>query len=486
MMNTKNIIRNTLLAGTMLSLFASCKKYIDLAPQDATYDQVFWTNGDNAENALSGAYGLLRKGFEQDRSFFTFGDLPSDAFWLDYWNYQSLLREGGFKYSYAPYLENSLQDWTRFYTVINQCHLIVENVPNINAEKFGGGQEEKNDIIGEGHFLRAYTYFYITKVWGDPVLTTESLKDPTTVQPLPRTPENEVLDFCIADLKAAASLLPFYEGTGRDKVHADKGAAWATLAQVYAWKHDYANALLYSDSIINSGKYSLEPVDNYLDIWKGGSTESIFELNMLYNADNNEATDYFFGDFLRDPLVTGKYNSWEINTDLMDNELFPDPSVDKRYNQVTTDVTDARILTKYANVDYYDPNNPNAYAVSNNLVLERLADIYLLKAEALNETGKTTDALAALNIIKQRAGLEDYSGSQEETKYEIMQERRREFIGEGCVAFDMIRTGTVLYYFSDQYTQERIDKKGYYWPLNMRTLLPQDVLLTQNPWWVNH
>lgn len=489
MTHTKKITKLVLLAGVIFSLFTSCKKYINLAPQDATYDQVFWTTGSNAENALSGAYGLLRKGFESDRSFFTFGDLPTDGFWLDggyYWNYQSLLKENNFKYSYAPYLEGSLQNWSRFYQVVNQCHLIVENVPNIDADKFDDGQTEKNEVIGEGHFLRAYTYFYIIKVWGDPVLTTEALKDPTNVAPLPRTPENEALDFCIADLKTAASLLPFYSGSDRDKVHADKGAAWATLAQVYAWKHDYANAALYCDSIINSGEYSLEPIDEYTNIWKGGSAESIFELNMLYDAENNEATDYFFGDFLRDPLVTGKYNSWEINTDLMDYELFPDPSADKRYDQITLDVTDARILTKYANVDYYDPNNPGAYAVSNNLVLERLADIYLLKAEALNEQGKTAEALAALNVVKERAGLEDFSGTQEDTKYEIVEERRRELIGEGCVAFDLIRTGTLLYFFPDAYTQERIDKKGYYWPLDMRTLLPQDGLLTQNPWWVNH
>ncbi|MGI8950789.1 MAG: RagB/SusD family nutrient uptake outer membrane protein [Chitinophagaceae bacterium] len=480
---------NIIIGCFLLMILSSCKKYINLAPIDATYDQVFWADGNNAENGLSGAYGLLRDGFEDDRSFFVFGDLPSDEFIMlnpPYWNYQSLQHSGGFKYSYAPYLAESLQNWTRFYKVINQCHLVCENVPNISADKFSGGQSEKDDIIGEGHFLRAYTYFYITRVWGDPVLTTSSIKNPQDVVPLPRTSEDTVLNYCIQDLKTAAALLPFYSGTDRDKVHADKGAAWATLAQVYAWQHDYQNAALYCDSVINSGQYSLETIDNYNAIWLGSDPENIFEINMKYNAQNNEATGFFFGEFLSDPFIKGQGLQWEINPDNI-QYIFPDTARDQRYSKVTAAVTDGRILSKYANVDYYDPNDQYAYVVNNNLVVERLADIYLLKAEASNALGNTADALLNLNKIRERAGLPDTTiAGGNDLKIAIMDERLRELIGEGCVAFDMIRTGTLLNYFGDVYTQERIDKKGYYWPLDMRTLLPQDILLTQNPWWANH
>ncbi len=496
-MRINNFFKSLLVISTIILAFSSCKKYIDLAPIDATYDQVFWSSGSNAENALSGAYGLLRTGFqgkadypEGNRSFFAFGDLPANELLVPNYYfanfYGSVQKDGGFKFSYCPYLEPSLKNWSRFYQVINQCHLIVENVPNISADKFTDGQTEKNEVLGEGYFLRAYTYFYITRVWGDPVLTKGSLKDPGDVIPLPRTGEDTVLNYCISDLKTAAELLSFYSGTDRDKVHADKGAVWATLAHVYAWLHDYSNAALYCDSVISSGQYSIETIDNYLNIWEGKDVESIFEINMLYNAQNNEATDYFFGDFLREPFIREKTSSWIINTETM-QQIFPDTARDKRYSKITTGVTDVRILTKYANVNYYDPNNENAYVVNNNLVLLRLADIYLLKAEASNATGNTGDALMNLNTIRERAGLPDTTvAGGNDLKIAIMDERLRELMGEGCVAFDIIRTGTLLYYFPDVYTQERIDKKGYYWPLDMRTLLPQDILLTQNPWWANH
>ena len=75
------------------------------------------------------------------------------------------------------------------------------------SDKFNGGQAVKNQLFGEGHFLRAYTYFYITRIWGDPVLTKESFKDPLSVQPFARSPEAEVLDYCIENKAGSGTYL---------------------------------------------------------------------------------------------------------------------------------------------------------------------------------------------------------------------------------------------------------------------------------------
>ena len=315
-------------------LLSSCKKYIELKPHDATYDQVFWSSGDNVDKALSGAYGLLRGAIRQDPAIhFIAGDLPADEFVLDggeFWNYQSLLYNGRNLYSYVPYLESSLKDWTRFYAVINQCHLVVENAPNISSDKYDGGEAYKNQLIGEGRFVRAFTYFYITRIWGDAVLTKESLKDPLAVKPIARSPEDEVLNYCIDDLKQAAQLMDFNVGTGTSKVRADKGAAWALLAHVYAWKHDYDNASKYCDSVINSGQYQLEDISNYENLWAGQSQECIFELNLIYNADNTEATCYFFGVLLHGTLIYIQHadKAWNIDTYFAPH-VFPETVGDK-------------------------------------------------------------------------------------------------------------------------------------------------------------
>jgi len=144
------------------------------------------------------------------------------------------------------------------------------------------------------------------------------------------------------------------------------------------------------------------------------------------------------------------------------------------------------LLTKYLNVNYYDPNDATKYVVSNNLVLERLADIYLLRAEARFKNNNQAGALTDLNFVRQRAQLADFSGSGEDLFNEILDERRRELLGEGYNAFDIIRMGKLQYLFPDAYTTPRIAQKGYYWPLNMRTLAKQNPLLTQNEWWKGH
>jgi starch-binding outer membrane protein, SusD/RagB family len=474
----------------------SCKKYINLAPEDATYDQVFWTTGDNVNKAVSGAYGLLRNALRDTRSHFIFGDLPTPEFTLDagvFWNYQDLTYDKLNHYSYVPYLEGALLDWTRFYGIINQCHLIIENAAKIPDSKFTGGKEEKDQLAGEGHFLRGYTYFYITRIWGDPVLTRESLKDPLNIQPIARSKETEALDYCIEELKVAASLLSLNKGTSNDRIRADKGAAWAALAQVYAWKHDYANAKKYCDSVINDGGYSLEPADTYENIWKGNSGESIFELFMKYDQANNEATSGFYNIFLYEPIVNRTMNNaWRVNTDYA-WPLFSDSLSDKRFEKIFGNRTSSNAaLTKYATINYYDANRPTVYVVDNNLVLLRLADILLLRAEARYYTGDVTGAMEDVNTVRTRAGTDPVLAGDPFDIMTIYNERQKELYGEGSLAYDFIRmiltNADPLLDASlrEFYTPERIAKKGYYWPLNMRVLLPQNSLLTQNEWWKNH
>lgn len=473
----------------MIIIFSSCKKYINLEPEDATYDQVFWTSGANVEKAVSGAYGLLRNALRQDRCYFIFADFTTDEFnrGSSFWNYADLSYPGNNHYSYVPYLAQTLLDWTRFYGLINQCHLIVENTPDINVSKFNGGQQYKNQLLGEGYFLRAFAYFYMTKVWGDPVLTKESLKDPLHIEPIPRSPESEVLKYCIEDLKQASSLMKFNNST--EHVHADKGAALALLAQVYAWQHDYTNAKLYCDSVINQGGYSLEPINTYENIWNGNSHENIFELFMKYSQTSNESTAGFFNVFLFEPVAQRSINSsWAVNDDYV-NDLFG-ALPDDRKDKIFTPGQGGTIFTKYANVNYYDANRPDAYVVDNNLVLLRLADIHLLKAEASLKLSDPNGARNEINLIRQRANATPLLATDPVTMDTVLAERRKEMYGEGCLAFDQIRMVLTNPDYAnnlpDPYFPERVAKKGYYWPLDMRTLLPQNALLTQNEWWKNH
>lgn len=474
-------------AAVLAVVFPSCKKQINLAPENATYDQVFWVNGSNVSKALAGSYSMLRDAFRADNSYFVFGDVAANNLKLgsDFWNYATFVETGHFNFNYAPYLEGSLKNWTRFYAIITQCHQIIEKTPGIPDSRFSGGAAEKSRLIGEARFLRAYTYFYMQRVWGDVILTKETLKDPTNVAPVPRSPEKETLAFCITDLKAASNLLD----NSASKTHANKVSALALMAHVYAWQKDYPNAEKYCDSVMIKGEVALEPIADYKKIWQGNSQESIFELNMQYDAISNEANAGFFGRFLTSPYITtktGVNGTWLVNPDVM-TDFF------SASEQRKTMITEAAVgggsnvmLTKYANVNYYDPNNKSSYVVSNNLVLLRLADIYLLRAEARFKNGNQSGARDDLNVIRNRAVLAPYNTLGNALFDEIVNERIRELIGEGCTQFDLIRMEKLDDFFATDYTTARIEKKGYFWPLDMRTLLKQDELLTQNEWWNNN
>ncbi len=474
-----------LLLLTVSLAFTGCKKYLDLAPKNSTYDEVFWVNGSNVQKALSGSYSMLRSAFQQDRSYFVIGDIAADNFALggDFWNFTSFIQNGNFNFGYAPYLEGSLWNWSRFYSIINQCHLIIENTPRIPTEKFSGGEAQQRQLEGEARFLRAYVYFYMQRTWGNVILTTESLKDPQNVPSLPRATEDEIFSFIIADLERAIELL----GTTETQAIASKGAGQALLAHVYAWQHDYPQAEKYADDLINSSQFEMEAIADYADIWKGNSRETIFELNMLFDAVSNEATSGFFNIFLTEPFIKNKglNSTWSLS-DYVTNELFDEE--DGRFNAVIQTASGGTryILTKYSGVDYYDANNPNTYVVSNNLVLLRLADIILLRAEARFKNGNEAGALSDLNFVRDRAGLEPSTQQGGALFNEIFDERRRELIGEGHTQFDMIRMEQLQRLFPDAYTDARIAAEGYYWPLDMRQLLPQAPLLTQNEWWKSH
>ena len=421
------------------TVFSSCKKSINLAPEDATYDQVFWATGSNVEKAVSGAYGLLRNALRTERSHFIFGDFTTDQFWRggDYWNYADLSYNGNNHFSYVPYLEGAVWDWTRFYGLINQGHLIVENAASIPESKFTGGLQQKNQFIGEGHFLRAYAYFYMTRVWGDAVLTKEALKDPMNIQPIARSTENTVLDYCIEDLKKASAIMQFNRGTSQQRIHADKGAAWALLAHVYAWKHDYANAKKYCDSVLLQGGYSLEPVNTYDQIWKGNSNESIFEIQF-----DRQKLNSFYPMFRSRP----RYLASSLVTD-PDNGIYQADLQNTFNKDIRGDGAAARfgdgLIWKYIGVD--DNSLRAAEESYAHWIVYRYADILLMKAEALALTGKGQDAIDLINRIRQRghalaqtARNVDPANTEELCDY-ILEERAREFAFEGKRWYDILR-----------------------------------------------
>lgn len=500
---------------------ASCKKDLYQGPISSTYSSKFWTSKEAAEQSTLAMYGQLRACLRNapaynkgEASHFVFGDLVTGVFlpahddvFLSYSLKASLTPP--FNFSYVPYGEGSLQNWSRFYQLIAQANLVLQNVPKMPASLFAN-ENMRNNYLGEALFMRAYAYFYIIRVWGDPVFVTQTYDDVDygRIQPLARTPEAKVLDSCLTDLKKAASYLNYAGGDLTKSIRANRGSTEALIAHMYAWKHQYDSAHVYCQKVINNGGYSLEPMSSYTNIWKGqSSNESIFELSMQYNANDPnfkgqgdwaEAQFDCFATFLKDDIVDSKKKSCWIAPigGLLDNTLF-DTAKDARYRSVIRKVAASGgdnagyMLLKYTNFAYQSPDTKTYPYLNNNLVLFRLSDIYLLDAEAQAYLNNLSGAAAALAATENRAGISSYRNpaSSYDMIDEVVMERGRELIGEGQWFYDLIRTEPTqgwLEYVG--YPADRVNatNKGYYWPLDMTALFPYDNLLTQNPWWAAH
>ncbi|HTI07520.1 MAG TPA: RagB/SusD family nutrient uptake outer membrane protein [Puia sp.] len=513
----KNIL--PLLIGIGL-LSGACKKYIDQAPISSTYSKEFWTSQTSVEQASIAMYGQLRNSLRSSSSFFVNGDLAAGTFLPNsgQWNYASLTATYSppFNFSYVPYLTQDLQNWSRFYQLIAQANLILENVPQMPAGDFTS-EAVRNSYLAEALFMRAYTYFYMIRIWGDPVLVTQSYHDIDygNIPPLARTPEAVVLDSCIRDLKKAAGWMSFSGGDPAKTIRANKGSAYALLGHIYAWEHNYDSAHVYCRQVMDQGGYALESMGSYSNIWNGqSSSESIFELPMLYNSndpnfvaeqDQNhpwaEATFGFFGTFLKGPIVANYTSTcWISPSGGIVDQIFD--AADARYNSVLTAVPASGgdkagyMLLKYTNFKFQQPgtaaNTGTLPYVNNDLVLLRLADIILLDAEALASKGDLAGAAADLKLTEDRAGISSYLNptTQYDMLDEVVMERGRELIGEGQWYYDLIRTEPTQQWL--EYVGYPADgrvnatNKGYYWPLDMGTLFPQDNLLVQNPYWATH
>ena len=442
-----------LLAAGLLTI--SCDDQLDLKPiSEETVDNAYVT-GNQIEAALIGVYESFQSSdyyvwdqvlYSDVRSdnHYAGGDNP-EIFQIDAINIQS--NNGRVN-----------KAWASIYNAIMKANLVLEKTPGIELEIT---EERRAQIIGEAHFLRAYHYFNLVKLYGGVPLVLETIKsaDPAEVR-VPRNSVDEVYAQIIADLEAAAAALPdvYLENgqpsLGISKARATRGAANAILAKVYAQKPvpDYNRVIEYANLVINSpAGYTLLP--DYTQLFDGShynNTESIIEMQFI---GGNEGT---WGPQMQlPPSVSG--DNWR---------KFVTPS----HNLVNAYDSEGDAVRKNCNIlfenitfwaDEYWNNSigssiPFAYKWKNaggwnsadHVYLIRLADIILLRAEAYNATGQIGLAATDVNQIRNRATLGDLpaaaSASQSAMRTAILKERRLELAQEAHRWDDLVRNNVVV------------------------------------------
>lgn len=492
--------------------FASCKKFLERKPINQATDSNFWTNEAEAENGTAGSYALMRTALnEMGFSYYYYGDFATDQFAVppggeDYvqlntiqWNF------------FIPPTELHraiirLRRWDNFYRAIDQSNRCIKFISRIPLENFTSSNKAaaKDALLGEAHFLRAFNYFYMSRVWGDVPMTLETIEDAAKAPHLPRTPQTEVLDQCIADLQMAISKLPWRPAGPNRPIRAGRGTAYALLAHVYAWRGEYDKVIPAADSVIEKGGYSFVNRSNaasYLSMFKGNSTEGIFEISQNTNnegAGGNAAYGAIINNVafrtLKAPYLATNTGVSHFPLDRITlSAFFPEnaDSVDyRRKNGFAFWGTTDPITIKYSNILYTGPNQTSPLAL-NNIIIFRLADIKLLRAEALAATGNTGDARTALNEIRTLSNVSAYAGADADLFAAIIEERGRELFLEGHRFYDLVRLArkTGIIKFNGSSATPRMDDAQFqagkhYWPVDP-ILIQINPLLGQTPYWAD-
>jgi starch-binding outer membrane protein, SusD/RagB family len=313
--------------------------------------------------------------------------------------------------------------WTFAYRDIYQANAVMEGLNN----SLTLGDSLKKQLRGEMLVVRALSYFYLVNLFGDiPVVTTTSYLDN---QSLPRSPVADVYQSIVTDLQEAKSLLQEnYPSAGRARPN--KWTAAALLARVYLYMKNWPQAETEASAVISSGIYSLVP--NLNNVFLVSSTEAIWQMSPVTTSINTAEGNLFipiFSFFKPTFAATDSLlNAFEANDQ-------------RKTSWLSSSVISGK--TYYYPFKYKVRTGGPPY--TEYYMVLRLAELYLIRAEARAQQNNITPAQDDLNKIRNRAGLPNtIAGTQALLLNAIQQERRIELFAEwGHRWFDLKRSGNI-------------------------------------------
>lgn len=440
-------MKKYILIPTLILILSSCE-VLDVEPQSAIPASEAIKDKAGVERGILGAYNGLQSLSYYGRTYCIFSDLAAD-------NLVHPPNATAVSYSEvdnnAILPENESVDgiWSSIYDAINVANNVIAKIPDIGDMSV----EEKNRALGELYFLRALNHFNLMNYFGAiPVKTSPTIG--VNGINVAREDIGSVYNQIITDLQFASQYLPVSSSI---KIRASKQTANALLARVFLYKKDFANAIVYASEVINSGNYSL--LGNYADVFLDEETaESIFEVDFTA-LDRNRIAEYNF------PLtMNGR------------REVAPALSLVSGYSQ-----NDARLNASiaFSGTEPYAIKYDDLSTGSDNFIVIRLAEMYLIRAEATAmQNGDPLQIRNDLNTIRVRSGLPVVNSSDIAVLLSgIESERQLEFSFEGHRWFDLVRTGRAMALIP---TVSNINKTLFPIPLS-ELLSNTNPGMTQNP-----
>jgi len=412
-----------------------CNKLVEVAPPvtSITDDNVYASDA-TAIAVLTGIYGQLSTTSNYNSMGLTtislFSGLSSDELTLF----------GGGTGNYNAYYTNNLsvgaggfEYWNNIYPYIFTCNSAIEGLASGSSLT----PAIKRQLEGEAKFMRALFYFYLVNLYGDVPLALST--DYSLNGLLSRSSKAQVYSQIVNDLKDAQTSLsadyldPTLLNTTNERVRPTKWAAAALLARTYLYTQNWDSAEVQSTSVINN--LSMYGLDSLNGVFLANSTEAIWQLQPVNTGWNTEdARVFIIPSTGPDPFAYPVYLSPQLLNSFESTDL-------RRTNWIDSTIV--------AGNTYYFPYkykvNLQGAPVMEYLMMLRLGEQYLIRAEARAYQGNTTGAVQDLNIIRIRAGLPPTTAaSQSDLIAAIQHERQVELFTElGQRWLDLKRTGSV-------------------------------------------
>lgn len=431
-----------------LGSLVACEKFLDEKPQsDLTKENTeaqeqvsAYSSVSDAKSELNGVYALFKADIYEGNAFYI-GDCMSDNCYI---GGDGVSEEQLDNLTVSATNSVIATSWSQFYAIVGSATNVIENVKLMDSSLIDDATRAQ--IIADAKFARAWVLFDIVKYWGDapmtlqliPSITVDNIDKWYPIMYPSRTSEEEIYAQIISDLDE--NTIKNLPSKSAGAFCGTQGAAYGLLAKVYATmgkksERDYSKVVDMCDNVIKQG-YSLVP--DFESLWTVDgkfSSESIFE---MYFSDTAEQHNWAYWVLLTD--VSGDVVvSWRrYCTPTQDLVAKFDKEKDVRYK--------SSIYWTAVPYDTYWPakNYPLAYKIrqkESDIILLRLADILLLKAEALVELNRPKEALIIVNDIRNRAGLSGLSLSLSvaEARLAVENERQLELLFEGQRWWDLIR-----------------------------------------------
>ncbi|MDD4968472.1 MAG: RagB/SusD family nutrient uptake outer membrane protein [Paludibacter sp.] len=430
-------INKFLISMLILSLSCtSCKDYLSILPENNQSSAQYWQNKEEVEAVLGAGYVKLRSSQEY---LFLWGEARGNGIYLTGNGSEGELAAQ--KLQNMDILPtNALAKWDQLYTAINMANSVIKYGPSVVDKDKSFNINVMNSDLSEAYFQRSLAYFYLVRLWKDVPFVKEPYVNDAAPYALPKTDGNEILKSCLTDLTAALEsakeIFPESSLTNpmNTKGRATKWAIYSLIADINLWLGNYDESVAACDHVINSGRVGLISGSLWFtNFFPGNSNESIFELQ-----------------FSKPLSQTNSFISWfdtnnYYNISPYTQSLFESSELDLRGLNASYIPTGK--IWKYIGINPDGSTKRNSTLQNDqNWIIYRLADIYLMEAEAYIMKGTESEmntGLGFINAVRNRAGISPVTGSSDQINMMtlLLEERQREFFAEGKNWFDLLRVG---------------------------------------------